>query len=90
MLYMTIFTYSPERRDEVIKRRIVKGSMIPEGMKSLGEWSDIGGGRVFRLIDVSSDDPTIALAGTRAWTDLGEIELVPVIETEQGIKVALR
>ena len=89
-MYMTIFTYSPERRDEVIKRRIEKGSMIPGGMKSLGEWSDIGGGRVFRLIDVLTDDPTIALAGTRAWSDLGEIELVPVIDTEQGMKVALR
>jgi hypothetical protein len=64
--------------------------MIPEGMKSLGEWSDISGGRVFRLIDVASDNPAVALAGTRAWSDLGRIETVPVIETEQGIKVALR
>jgi hypothetical protein len=90
MLYMTIFTYPPERRDEVIKRRIKKGAMIPKGMKSLGEWSDVGGGRVFRLVDVSIDDLTVMLAGTRAWSDLGKIELVPVIETEQSIKLALK
>jgi len=90
MLYMTTFTYPPERRDEVIKRRIEKGAMIPKGMKSLGEWSDIGGGRVFRLIEVSSGDPAVALSGTRAWNDLGKIELIPVIETEQAIKIALK
>ena len=90
MMFMTVFTYPPERRDEIIKRRIDKGSMIPEGVKSLGEWSDLGGGRVFRLIDVATDDLKALLAGSRAWNDLGKVELVPVAETEQAIKVALR
>ena len=90
MMFMTVFTYPPERRDEVIKRRIDKGSMIPEGVKSLGEWSDMGGGRVFRLTDVATDDLKVLLAASRAWNDLGKVELVPVVETEQAIKVALR
>lgn len=85
MLYMVIFTYEPEKRDEILKRRLEKGPLVPDGVRMLGEWSAIAGGRVFRLIDVS--DPAAALAGFRAWTDLGKGEAVPVIETEEMLKL---
>ena len=88
MLFMSIFTYEPEKRDEVIKRRAEKGAMIPEGMKVLGEWSDTSGGRVFRLVEM--DDPKVGLAATLAWSDLGKIEIVPVLATEESMKVATK
>ena len=88
MLFMSIFTYEPEKRDEVIKRRAEKGAMIPEGMKVIGEWSDTSGGRVFRLVEM--DDPKIGLAASLAWSDLGKIEIVPVMATEESILVATK
>ena len=88
MLFMSIFTYEPEKRDEVIKRRAEKGAMIPEGMKVLGEWSDTSGGRVFRLVEM--DDPKVGLAASLAWSDLGKIEIVPVIATVESIQVATK
>ena len=40
MLFMTIYTYEPEKREAVIKRRAEKGAISPPGMKIVGEWSD--------------------------------------------------
>jgi hypothetical protein len=80
MLYMTVFTYPPENRDAVIKRRLEKGALLPEGMKVLGEWSYTGSGRVFRLIDTT--DATAAFKGSYAWSDLGTVETYPVMDTE--------
>jgi hypothetical protein len=86
MLYLSIFTYEPEKRDEVIKRRFEKGAMLPEGAKLLGEWTDTQGGRSFRLQDVP--DAKTGFAATLAWSDLGKIEVVPVLETEEAMGLA--
>ena len=85
MLFMTIYTYEPEKREAVIKRRAEKGAMAPPGMKIVGEWSDITGGRVFKLVEV--DDPRVMLGASAAWADLGKIESVPVMQTEEVMKL---
>ena len=85
MLFMTIYTYEPEKREAVIKRRAEKGAMAPTGMIIVGEWSDITGGRVFRLVEV--DDPRVMLGASAAWADLGKIESVPVMQTEEVMKL---
>lgn len=85
MLVMTVFTWEPENRDEVIKRRAEKGSMAPKGMKIIGEWADVSGGRVFRLSEV--DDTKAAMLGTLAWDDLGFVDSTPVMETEEVMKM---
>ena len=84
MLYLTIFTYDPETRNEVVKRRLERGAQIPAGMKVIGEWSAIGGGKVFRVVEVAS--PEVSLAATRAWSDLGRMEIIPVMSTEDAMK----
>lgn len=84
MLFMTIFTYEPERRNEVLKRRLEKGSLVPQGMRVVGEWSDIGGGRVFRLVQVES--PAAAVSAAGAWSDLGKYEIVPVMDSEEALR----
>jgi len=84
MLFMTIFTYQPEKRNEVIKRRLEKGSLVPQGMQVIGEWSDVGGGRVFRLVRVESS--IAAVAATGAWSDLGQYEIVPVMDSEEALR----
>ena len=85
MLFMTIYTYEPKDREAVIKRRAEKGTMAPPGMKVVGEWSALTAGRVFRLVEV--DDPRAMLGATAAWADLGKIESVPVMETEEAMKL---
>jgi len=81
MLFMTVFTYSPANRNEVIKRRQEKGALVPDGIKVLGEWSYTGSGRVFRLIEAA--DGASAFKGAYAWSDLGTVETYPVMETDK-------
>jgi hypothetical protein len=85
MLFMCIYTWKPGQRNEVIKRRI-QGPALPEGMKAIGEWVEVGGGRSFRIIDVS--DPKIALAAALPWTDIGKLEMIPVMDSDEAVKLA--
>lgn len=85
MLFMTIFTYEPAERDEVQKRAASQGTITPQGAKEIGVWSALGGGRVFRLLEV--DDPSIMFQATHAWSDVGKIELVPVMDTGEVLKM---
>jgi len=83
MLFMSIFTWEPEKMDEVVKRRATE--KIPEGIKMVGEWKDLGRGRVFRLYEAA--DPKAILAMNFAWADLGKAEFIPVMETEEVLKL---
>lgn len=86
MLWMSIFTYEPEKRDEVIKRRLEIGAGLPQGLKSIGQWADLTGGRGFTLIE-GPDDPKLLLAAINAWDDLGKFDNVPVMEVEEVLKL---
>ena len=86
MLFMTIYTYEPGQRNEIVKRRLEKKTVVPEGVKVIGEWSYIGGGRGFMVFE--AQDPKVLMATTLAWSDLMEIESVPVIQAEEAMKLA--
>lgn len=88
MLYMTIFVFEPEKRNEVIKRRAEKGEIIREGVKVIGEWRAIAGGRVFRLVE--TNDPHGLLAEDLTWGELGKVEIVPVMRVEDVFEVISR
>jgi hypothetical protein len=85
MLFLSIYSYPPENRAQVIQRRLEKGTMDPPGGKLLGEWSYAGGGKVFRLSE--TDDVRNILGLASAWADLGQIEIYPVLETDQALKL---
>ena len=85
MLFMSIVTWEPEKRDEVIKRFKEKGAMTLPGRKVIGTWNAIGGNRVFRLVEI--EDPKALVAAAVAWSDLVKIEEIPVIETEEMMKL---
>lgn len=88
MLFMDIYTWEPGQRNELLKRRMEQGMSLPEGVKVLGEWTDLGGGRGFLLVELN--DPKAAITATMAWSDLMKIEAVPVIVTADLMKVAGR
>jgi hypothetical protein len=84
MLFIAIYNYTPEKRNQVIQRRLEKGAMDAPGTKLLGEWSYAGGGKVFRLFE--TDNALHILASAKSWGDLGQIEIYPVIELEEALK----
>jgi len=85
MLFMVVFTYEPEDREAVVKRRMKIGQTKIPGMKTIGEWSYLGGGRVFQLVECN--DPRSILGASSAWADLGKLEIFPVMETEETMKL---
>ena len=83
MLFMDMWTWEPEKRDEVERRSAEWKS--PEGMKVINEWLDLTGGRVFLLYEV--DDPVVLLAANENWTDIAKVETVPVMDVEEAMKL---
>ena len=81
MLFMSIYTWEPENRDEIIKRRVEKGSMVPEGVEIIGEWTDLGGSRGFTIYET----PMPTIDWTLAWSDLMKIEVVPIVDLEKDV-----
>ena len=83
MLFISVFTWNPDKRDEIIKRRS-EGLFVPEGAKCLGQWSTTEGGRAFTLFEINDN---MALAQWSAsWNDLGQFDTFPVVDTEELIK----
>jgi hypothetical protein len=86
MLFMAVSSWEPGKRDEVAKRSLKIGdATLPKGVKSLGQWTVIGGNRSFRLLDV--EDPRVMYESARQWTDLFSIEYFPVLETAEVLKI---
>ncbi len=85
MLFMTIYTWDPSKRNEIIKRRL-EGWVVPKEIKVIGEWTDLSGGRGFLLYEAA--DPKALMTATLAWSDLLKFEGIPVMETEEVMKMA--
>ena len=83
MLIMDILTWETARSADVIKHRTEE--KIPQGVKVIGEWVDIGGCRAYRLVEVA--DPKLLFAMTSFWIGFGNKELVPVMEGEEMMKL---
>ncbi len=83
MLYMAIWVWKSERRDEVKKRW--SEYKYPEGIKLVGEWLDITGNRIFVLYE--ADDPRIMLEANDLWLDIAVVDTVPVMEAKEVAKI---
>ena len=86
MLYMSILTWDPDKRDAVMER-VKKMGFQHEGMKVVGTWVDVNGGRCFQLCEVPRDiDPKLSLKANFAWNDLVRMEDVCVMDATEMMK----
>ncbi|MHB8093786.1 MAG: DUF3303 domain-containing protein [Candidatus Aminicenantales bacterium] len=85
MLFMTVYTYEPENHEAVIKKRVEGGKLVPSGVKIIGEWSAVGAGRVFRLVE--SDSMPALHAAVHPWSNLGKTKTYPVMPVDDVIKL---
>jgi hypothetical protein len=69
----------------MIKRARTLGVEPPKGVKVLGQWIDLHGGRAFRLVEV--DDPKSIFLADLGWSDLCKIEAVPVLPLEEAMSL---
>jgi hypothetical protein len=82
MLWLTIYKWRPENRTAIIERfAATGGAPLPEGVKRIGRWSDLAGGRGFTVTE--ANDPTTIAIACQAWSDLMSFEVIPVMTDEQ-------
>lgn len=85
MPYMNILTWDPEKRDAVIERVKTKG-LEHEGIKVLGTWADVNGGRCFQITEEPSD-PKFSIKANFSWNDILSIETVPIMHAGELVKL---
>ena len=85
MLLMGIDTWAPAQRDEIFKRLMEKGNMVPDNVKILGQWADVSGCRSFILCE-TDDEKALAQWGL-GWSDLIKSEIAIVMNTEDATKL---
>ena len=83
MQFMTMFQWEPGKTDEIMQVRMKEKS--PSGIKIIKEWVALETNLVFRLTEIT--DPGALLLESSKWTDLGYVEMHPVMETEEALKL---
>jgi hypothetical protein len=76
MLFMVIERFKNQDARAVYARFREKGRMAPEGLKVHGSWIEPNFDRCFQLMEC--DDLALMQQWAMAWSDLAELEIVPV------------
>jgi hypothetical protein len=84
MLFMTIYSFDPAQKNEIVKRRMESGSGAPEGVKVIGEWISTDGLHGFLLL-TETNDARLLMAGAGGWNDLMRLNTTPVIPAEEAL-----
>ena len=80
---IAIFTFDPQKFDEVVERRKQEQVTACGKTKILSEWCDTKSGRIVRLVE--GGDLGAVLAAYRMWSDLGTLKIFPVTDMTELI-----
>jgi hypothetical protein len=71
----------------VYERAAERGRMLPDGLFYVDSWIDESLERCFQLME--TNDPALFDEWIANWRDLGEFEVVPVVDSSQAARRAL-
>lgn len=87
MRYMVVEHFTKGAR-VIYERAREHGRMLPEGLVYIDSWIDANTlDRCFQLME--TDDPALFDEWFSHWSDLGEIEVVPVIGSAEAMAQVL-
>jgi hypothetical protein len=90
MKFICHFSWGPDKENqaEAIRRFRATGGQPPAGARLLGRWTraDFMGGVVL----LESDDPKALTEFSLMWSDLMELEVVPVLDDQELLEVLTR
>lgn len=69
----------------VYKRFAEQGRLMPDGLKYVSSWIEVGMSRCFQVME--TDEPILLQEWIKNWNDLVEFEVVPVVTSAEMIKV---
>ena len=81
MLFLNIYKYKEGKREEIIERRLEKGTGAPESVKIIGQWTALDGSGGYTIYETDSPD----YAWTMMWNDLLDIQIIPILDTEKDV-----
>ena len=82
MQYMIVEHFRGGRPEAVYARFRERGRMAPEGLRYVSSWVTTDGARCFQVMEC--DDRALLDEWMAAWTDLVEVEVVPVITSAEA------
>jgi hypothetical protein len=86
MKLVTIWSCAPENRNAAVERfKQTEGDKPPDGIRFIGRWFAIAGGKGVHVCEV--DDPLVMAQWASRWTDLMSIEIYPAIDDEEARKL---
>ena len=78
MQFLIHFKIKPEHRDTNFKHLKEKGEDVPPGVKLLGPWYALNQQAGWAVAE--ADDPVEIGKWMYAWSDLNELEIIPVVD----------
>ena len=81
MLFLNAYTYKEGKKEEIIQTRLEKGRGAPKDVKIIGEWSALDGSGGYMIFETERAD----YAWTMMWSDLLDMELIPLVDTEKDV-----
>jgi len=81
MLFMVVEQFKGRDPAPVYKRFAERGRLMPEGLKYVGSWIEVGFDRCFQLMEC--DDSAVFQAWIKEWNDLVDFEVIPVVTSDE-------
>ncbi len=81
MKFITTWSFRSGEIGTAARKFLTEGAPVPEGATILGRWhkADLSGG--FALVE--SDNATSSYENAVAWSDILELQTVPVLENDE-------
>jgi Protein of unknown function (DUF3303) len=81
MLFMVVEHFKDCDPAPVYKRFAERGRMMPEGLKYVNSWIEVGMDRCFQVME--TDEPILLQEWIKNWNDLVDFEVVPVVTSAE-------
>jgi hypothetical protein len=85
MLFMVVEHFKDRDPRPVYKRFAEKGRLMPDGLKYVNSWIEVGMDRCFQVME--TDDPILLQEWIKNWGDLVDFEVVPVVTSAEMIEL---
>jgi hypothetical protein len=82
MKFMTTWAVQPGAVKEAVSRFLATGGQPLAGVTLLGRWHNLGCSSGYTLYE--TDNPAALYEGAAKWSDLMDVDIVPVIEDESA------
>lgn len=86
MFYMVVERFKNRDPAPIYRRLRESGRMMPDGLRYVSSWIETSWDRCFQVMEC--DDPRLFDQWTAQWADLMDFDIVPVVTSQEAVKIA--